>query len=166
MLLRKYEETDAIKILSWIDSERAFRLWSADRYGDYPITEDDVNDNYRQCAQNGDFYPMTLIDDNENIVGHLILRKSDKYSNVIRLGFIIVDNKIRGRGYGKLMIKCAIDYAKNKLNAKEISLGVFKNNESAYKCYCSVGFKEVEIEKSAYIFYEESWDCIEMILKE
>ena len=36
MNLRDYKESDAIEILSWIDSEREFRLWSADRYEKYP----------------------------------------------------------------------------------------------------------------------------------
>jgi len=107
---------------------------------------------------------MTLIDDNDKIIGHLILRNPGNEKNVIRLGFIIVDNKIRGKGYGKALINLAIKYAREELNASEINLGVFKNNESAYRCYSSVGFKETGIEKGAYDFNGESWDCIEMKL--
>ncbi len=36
MNLRPYKKEDAAKILSWIKNERAFRLWSADRYKNYP----------------------------------------------------------------------------------------------------------------------------------
>ena len=76
MELRKYEESDADKILSWINDERSFRLWSADRYTDFPIKPADINNNYNECMQNGIFYPLTFVD-NENIIGHLIIRYPD-----------------------------------------------------------------------------------------
>ena len=37
MKFRSYKEDDASIILSWISNEREFRLWSADRYENYPI---------------------------------------------------------------------------------------------------------------------------------
>ena len=42
--LRPYKKCDAKHIASWIKDERAFRLWSADRYEKYPVTPDDIND--------------------------------------------------------------------------------------------------------------------------
>lgn len=164
MYLRKYLETDAEKILSWIADERAFRLWSADRYGEYPITADEINKNYRECCENGGFYPVTLVDDDENVIGHLILRNPTEDKSIIRLGFIIVDNSIRGKGYGKKLLELAIRYAREELFAKEINLRVFKDNEGAYKCYTSVGFKEVGVDRNAYTFNDETWECVEMIL--
>ena len=165
MELRKYQETDAIEILKWTTNEREFRLWSADRYGKYPITPDDINNNYNECIKKIDFYPMTLVD-GEKIVGHLILRKPNPEENKIRLGFIIVDNTMRKKGYGKLLINEAIKYAKNELKAVEINLGVFANNENAYRCYKSVGFVEIGKEENALKFENETWECIEMVLKE
>lgn len=163
MNFREYKEDDAKQILSWIKDEREFRLWSADRYNTYPILPSDMNDNYIQCKKTSNFYPFTL-EDNGKIIGHIILRNPKENKETVRLGFIIVDNKIRGKGYGKELIKEAIKYAKEKLKAKEINLGVFTNNESAYKCYKSVGFNVVSIEKNMYEFYNEKWDCAEMSL--
>ncbi len=164
MELRKYRETDAIEILKWTTNEKEFRLWSADRYNKYPITPDDINNNYNECMKASDFYPVTLVD-GEKIVGHLILRKPNPEENKIRLGFIIVDNTMRKKGYGKLLINEAINYAKNELKAVEINLGVFANNENAYRCYKSVGFVEVGKEKDVLKFENETWECIEMVLK-
>jgi len=166
MYLRKYKESDADKILSWISTEREFRLWSADRYETYPIGPDDINLNYSRCSKADNFYPLILVDEKENIIGHLILRNPGENKEIVRFGFIIVDNKVRGKGYGKSLLNLAIKYAKEELSATEISLGVFKNNESAYNCYCSVGFKEVKAEKGAYMYEDEIWDCAEMILYE
>ena len=166
LCLRDYVETDAEKLLSWITDERTFRLWSADRYGEYPITPDEINHNYNECSKNGGFYPLTLIDDDGNVIGHLILRNPTEDKSIVRLGFIIVDNKVRGMGYGKKLLKLAINWARERLNAKEINLGVFKENIGAYKCYASIGFKEIGVEKSIYTFNDESWDCVEMTLKQ
>ena len=159
-MLREYKAEDAKEILKWIKNEREFRMWSADRYEKYPIEPEDINKNY---SKEENFYPMTLIED-EKIIGHLILRNPNGNKEVIRLGFIIVDSSIRGKGYGKKIILEAINYAKNELGAKEINLGVFTNNKSALECYKSVGFKIIEIQKDALKFYGEKWDCAEMVL--
>lgn len=161
--LRKYLKSDANTIIKWIADERALRLWSADRYGDFPIKTEDINNNYTKCVSNGNFYPMTLVDGNK-IIGHIILRNPAGNKDIIRLGFIIVDPAIRGKGYGKLIIKKAIEYAKNVLHAKEINLGVFANNTNAYNCYKAAGFKEISIDKNVMQFQNENWDCVEMIL--
>jgi len=165
MDLRKYIETDANEIIKWLKDERALRLWSADRYGDYPITAEDINNNYSECIMNSNFYPMTLVDGNK-IIGHIILRNPDKNKDIIRLGFIIVDPMLRGKGYGKLLIQKAIEYAKKELNATEINLGVFENNTNAYHCYKSAGFKEIKTEENTIQFYDESWNCVEMIYED
>lgn len=54
--------------------------------------------NYNICQKEGNFYSMTLVDNDEKIVGHLILRNSANDTSIVRLGFIIIDNKIRGKG--------------------------------------------------------------------
>lgn len=164
VLFRAYKKEDAKKILSWIKNEREFRLWSADRYDSYPATPNDINKNYSRSKEISNFNPMTLEDEGK-VIGHLILRNPGNDKEIIRLGFIIVDNSIRGKGYGKILINAAIKYARETLGAKEINLGVFLNNEGALHCYESVGFKIIKIEKNAYQFYDEQWDCAEMILK-
>lgn len=165
MNFRAYKEDDAKEILSWIKDEREFRLWSADRYNNYPAIPSDINDNYLECQKTQNFYPFTLEDEGK-IIGHLILRNPGEDKRMVRLGFIIVDRSIRGKGYGKKLINEAIKYAKEELGAKEINLGVFTSNKSAYECYKSVGFNVVDVEKDAYQFYNEQWDCAEMILEQ
>ena len=165
MLLGEYRETDANVILNWINSERGFRLWSADRYKSYPVTSEDINNNYQECMKSGDFYPLTLEDDGK-IIGHLILRDPDGSNSVLRLGFVIVDASIRGKGYGKKLLQETIKYAQDKFDIHRFSLGVFTVNESALKCYQSVGFRIIDTVKDSYKFYDESWDCAELVLRE
>lgn len=166
--LRQYKPKDAEAIVSWIKDERALRKWSSDRYGEYPITAEDINDKYLKC--NGDceeadnFYPMTAADET-GPVGHLILRYTNAEKTTIRLGFIIVDDSKRGRGYGKRMIQMAIRYAFDMLRAEKITLGVFDNNPSAYYCYKAAGFREIPMEQeSVFEILGEQWNCIELEL--
>ena len=164
MELRSYLEKDANIIITWIKNERELILWSADIYNTYPITANDINSFYKKCHVNKNFYPLTLIKD-DKVIGHITLRYPTKDKKIIRLGFIIVDPKYRGKKFGKEMIIQAMEYAKNNLGVEDFNLGVFENNISACKCYESVGFKQVHIEKEAYTFKGEKWNCIEMVLK-
>lgn len=165
--LRPYKPEDAKTIVSWIKDERALRKWSSDRYGEYPITAEDMNYKYLEC--NGDceeadnFYPMTAVDE-KGPVGHLILRYTNEEKTTIRLGFIIVDDTRRGMGYGKRMIQMAMQYAFDMLGAEQLTLGVFENNPSAYYCYKAAGFKEIEMEQDfVFEILGEKWKCIEMV---
>lgn len=55
MMLRDFTSTDANEIIKWIKNERKFRLCSADRYDKYPISSDDINNNYIECKKNKKF---------------------------------------------------------------------------------------------------------------
>lgn len=164
--LRPYKQQDAEAIVSWIKDERTLRKWSADRYGAYPITAEDINYKYLEC--NGDceepdnFYPMTVVDAN-GPVGHLILRYTDAAKTTIRFGFIIVDDHKRGLGYGKRMLQMAIQYAFDMLKAEKITLGVFENNTGAYHCYKAAGFREAPMEQELFLeILGEKWKLIEL----
>lgn len=162
--LRQYKKCDGNTIAGWIKSERALRMWSSDRYGDFPITADDINKKYYEnngdCDEADNFYPFVAFDD-EGLIGHLIMRYVDKSKSTVRLGYIIVDDERRGQGYGKKMLQMAVAYAFDYLGAERITLGVFEINESAYGCYSAVGFKETG-EISVRSPYGEDWRFIEM----
>lgn len=162
--LRPYKPCDALAITQWINSEYAFRQWSADRYETYPITPVDMNAYYDRDKNNENVWGMTAFD-NAGVVGHLTMRYPDSNKEEIRLGFVIVDNNKRGKGYGKEMLSLAIHYAFELLKVHKISLGVFENNISALKCYESCGFKKTALEKvESYKCMGEIWNCIEMEL--
>ena len=107
-------------------------------------------------------FPFTAIDNDGKIVGHIMLRYPDPSKTVIRFGFVIVDDQLRGKGYGKQMLQLAIQKAKNEFGAKKITLGVFDNNPSALHCYESVGFKITGAD--TYLIDGEEWTEKEMEL--
>ena len=153
MRLRPYKPCDATTILSWVKDEDTFRKWVTDRYPNYPITEAEMNHKYLEC--NGDcmepdnFYPMTACCEGK-IVGHLIMRFTDAQKTVLRFGFVIVDDSLRGAGYGKKMLLLALKYAFEIMKVRKVTIGVLENNPRAYHCYKAVGFRDVPMEVPEY----------------
>lgn len=159
IILKPFKDSDAEKIVNWIKDEFSFRQWSADIYGDYPIMPEVIIANYNKRKKAGAFFPFGAYEDG-NLIGHLIMRFNNGGGEV-RFGFIIVDTESRGGGYGKAMLKSAVEYAMTNFNAEKITLGVFENNPSAYHCYRAAGFCE-DGEPKFYTINNEKWKCIEM----
>ncbi len=165
--LRPYKPCDAETIISWCKDEESFRRWTSDRFDSFPITAEDMNKKYIEnngdCPDLDNFYPMTAFDES-GIVGSLILRFNNEERTVVRLGFIIVDDTKRGKGYGKKMVQMAARYAFEFLGAKKVTLGVFDNNPSAYHCYQAAGFEKTG-ESHHIPMLGETWTVLEMEMK-
>lgn len=160
--LRPYKKCDAKYIAQWIKDEETFRKWCADRFETYPICSEDINNHYSNFDDMDNFFQFTAFDES-GVVGHMIMRFTDDKYKIIRFGFVIVDDSKRGMGYGKEMLQLAIRYAFDILKVKKITLGVFENNPSAYCCYKSVGFKDVEMTKEIKLeFFGEEWKIKEL----
>lgn len=164
LTLRAYHPDDANVITTWLKSEYLTRQWCADRYERYPVTADDMNSYHQQYIDGQCSIALTMVD-GEEVAGYITLRIPADDSTEQRIGFVIVDDSKRGRGFGKSLVGKAVAYAFGKLGATKVSLGVFENNPAAIRCYESVGFRRVvrqEIE--SYDCLGETWNCIEMEL--
>ena len=132
--IRPYKPCDAKTIVTWFKDEVTFRKWSSDRWDSFPITDADMNkkyvDNNGDCSEQDNFYPMTAFDES-GVVGHFIMRFTDEKKSTLRLGFVILDETKRGKGYGKEMITLALKYAFEILKADKVTIGVFDNNTSS-----------------------------------
>lgn len=161
MTLRDFVEEDAQIIAGWLLSEEALYEWSADRFNKFPISGDDIIANYAPHLETGRFCPLTAVDDSGDVIGHFIIRyPKDDDDSLVRFGFVIVDPELRGKGYGKEMLRLGIAYVKENLTASRIDLGVFEKNESARRCYEAVGFKEYG--RSEYEMPIGTWSCVDM----
>ncbi len=157
--IREYKNTDAEIFISWITDERSFRQWSADKYEAFPPKSEEINAFYDSMKPQG--VRAFIFCDGGKEIGHFILRPLlDENIKTVRIGFIIVDSTIRGKGYGRKMLESAIEYACEEFGADRITLGVFENNPKALKCYESVGFSKW-CETTCTIDGEE-WKCLEM----
>lgn len=159
MIIRTFKKEDAPIILRWIKNKTDLRKWSTDRYRDYPATPDEMVQLYAP----DNMTPLTAEDENGNVIAHIAIRIPDTTKpQAVRLGFVIVDESLRGKGYGKELILQTIEYARKNLNATSISLGVFMNNPPALHCYESVGFRKIGLE--TYNIDGDTWEVIEMNL--
>ena len=123
MILRDFVKEDAPIIAGWIRSEDELYKWSADRFNKYPLSGDDINENYDPQIESGRFHPLTAVDNGGEVVGHFIIRypRADDDSSV-RFGFVIVNPAFRGRGYGREMLRLAIGYVKDNFPVLRIDL--------------------------------------------
>ena len=118
MKMRPYKPEDSQIICSWVKDEKVLYQWSADRIGKFPLTGNELNENYADRKVDVDFFPLTAIDEEENVIGHLFVLIPDvNVKTTVRFGFVIVTPKIRGKGFGKKMLELAIEYAKKELKA-------------------------------------------------
>lgn len=135
--LKKYQKSDAPFLLSWLQNEHTFRYWCTDTYRVFPPTAEEIHDFYASWGENIRIFTAF---DGEDPIGHITIRRLDKMASEWRLGFILVDENKRGRGYGKEMLNLAIRYAFDELNAAAITIGVFEENIAARALYEKLGF--------------------------
>lgn len=165
MKLRAYEQADAGIICQWLKSEKELYQWSADRFNKFPLTAQDINENYAPQIRTGRFFPLTALDEENHVIGHFIIRYPREDDNAsVRLGFVILNPAYRGKGCGKEMLRLGVRYAKEHLHAARVDLGVFANNDSAppKHCYEAVGFREFSRRECELPI--SVWECIDMEL--
>ena len=166
--LRPYKPSDAKSIVSWCKDEKTFLLWGGDRFGSFPISEDTMNHKYLcengDCTEEDNFYPVTAFDD-DGVVGHFIIRYLHGNNKILRFGWVIVDDTKRGHKVGQKMLRSGLKYAFEIMQADVVTIGVFENNNTAYKCYLSAGFHESKNQPNlAEIIHGEPWKIIELEL--
>ena len=76
----------------------------------------------------------------ERAVGLLDL-SVDKKKGDYNIEIVLIDRRYQGKGFGKFMLRFAVDYLK-KAGAKKLCIGVNRFNIPAQNLYKSVGFKE------------------------
>lgn len=81
----------------------------------------------------------------------------DSHDNSAFLGFVIVNDEMRGKGYGIKMLRLVKEYAFSVEGVEKIRLRVFDVNEAAVHCYKKAGFTAVEYEPEAFLFHAEKW---------
>ena len=153
--LRPYDMNDAETVLSWCSDEVTFYKWSAGALGAYPITK-------KQFEFVNNLMAFVAVNDDE-LVGFFTMRRPTESFDLLRFGFIIVDPEKRGKKYGRSMLQLGIRYAKEIFGAKKLSVGVFENNEAAYRCYRSLGFHDSASGKAEkYTILGEEWKYLEL----
>lgn len=156
--IRPYNASDADTILSWCRDEKSFYQWTAGILGDYPITRNEFG--FVESLM-----PFTAFDET-GLIGFFTLRNPNKSLNELRFGFVIVNPLMRGKGYGKAMLRLGLKFVFEIYGALKASLGVFENNLPAYYCYKAVGFYDIVPDTTeTYCILGEKWKCRELMIE-
>lgn len=147
--IRPYKSEDSKVIAEWIRDEDVFIKWGGELFGDFPITKDVIDSKYRNnngdCAEPDNFYPWVATNEDGRVVGHFIMRYINGDRKILRFGWVIVDDSIRGQGIGGRMIEAGLKYAFGIYGAEKVTIGVFENNDIAHNCYKRAGFRDREV---------------------
>ena len=156
MKLRPYiPRTDFDTIRTWITDERTHALWCANRIP-YPMEEEGFHRVLREAAERFGDCPFVAVEDDGTMAGFFCL-SLNRRTNEGMLKFVMVQPALRGKGYGKEMLRLAVQYAFYTWKTDAVYLNVFPENGQAVRCYESVGFTEEKTEPAAFRFRDEAW---------
>ena len=132
MQLLQATENDLAEVTSWIDSERACRLWAGPSVS-YPICLGVLVEEIEFRETNS---YIARIDNEISGFGQIL----DKSHGVNHLARIIVGPEFRGKGHGFQLLNSLVSIATK--NANTITLNVYRSNNVALDMYKKLGFNE------------------------
>lgn len=131
----------SIRKLEADDIEQVYKLLN--ELYDNKIEYDIFAKKYNEVLKDKSFYGI-IMEENSIIVGVLISRiinRLVKSKDILFIDDLIVDKKHRNNGIGKLLLKNAIEYAKEQ-KCQTLELTSYIDNESAHKLYEQIGFEK------------------------
>lgn len=159
---RPFCKNDAAIVASWVSSEEDYYKWCAGHLGSYPFSKDMLIEFEKNMRDTSRAFWMVACEDDRPF-GFIQIRYPEETNDIVRLGFVIIDPQVRGKGLSRQLLKSAIDYTFTFLNARKITLGVFEKNSRAFRAYVAVGFSLTKSTHSYEIMGEE-WVVNEMAL--
>lgn len=161
MRIRPYiESIDYEHIEKWVGDEKNHALWCANLIP-YPVTKENLHVFLEKTAVEWTDSAYVATENNGKTIGFFCY-SINVDDNTGFLKFVIIDHNLRGKGYGKEMLKLALQYAFEITGVKLVRLNVFDENIVAKHCYEKVGFIEESITKNVFTYKNESWDRCHM----
>ncbi len=107
---------------------------------------------YKESLKDDKFYGIVAIEDNK-VVGVLIsqiINRLVKKRNILFIDDLIVNEKYRNKGIGKLLIQVAINYATSK-DCETVELTSYILNVNAHRFYENNGFEKNHYKFKKYL---------------
>ena len=130
--LRAAVEADVEDLMRWFRNFNDVNIWGGPAFR-YPFTRETFFEDlqWHRMASFG------LFDASDKLAGFGQLYDRDQRIHLARL---VVDPAPRGRGLGRRLIELLMAAGRERYPHDEFSLFVYRANESAYRCYRSLGF--------------------------
>lgn len=87
----------------------------------------------------------------------------DRGTPVGFLASVMIDHKLRGKGYGKEVTRMALRYAFEFTGAESVQLTVFEENADAKRCYERIGFTD-RGSQMVHVHEDETWRLCTMAI--
>lgn len=155
MRLRPYKKSDFAYLQKWIGDARTHALWCTNRLP-FPLTEEVFQEMLESSEREWGSCGYTFTEDSGLPVGFLLYNVNEE-ENYGFASCVVVNNSLRGKGYGTQMLKRLLQYAFLITNVSEVRLNVFDVNKCAKKCYEKAGFSEDAFTEEVLMFEGESW---------
>ena len=161
MRIRPYSENlDFEYLKQWIGGEREHALWCANMIP-YPVTQENLRDFLLHAAKEWVNSAYMATEDDGTVIGFFCYSVNIK-NNEGFLKLIIIDDRKRGAGYGKKMLKLALRYAFEITGVDLVRLNVFTENAGAIRCYENVGFSVRVVAENVFPYKGELWSRCSM----
>ena len=157
MTLVPFDLSDAELLVDWVPDAEALFRWCGD-YIPWPLTVEGIARHLREVEMIRFF-----LEENGVKVGYMAIRKMSGTESRIQT-VLVSENAGRGRGYGKAMLRLAMEEAVLRFASTEFSLAVFEDNHRARNCYAALGFEVVARDPDGMRFEGKPWPLLEMRL--
>ena len=87
--------------------------------------------------------------EDDRCLGHVAFYQLDHRVRSAEFGIMLGEKSEWGKGLGRRVSQCVIDYGFEMLNLNRISLSVLRTNARAHSLYVSLGFKEEGVLREA-----------------
>jgi RimJ/RimL family protein N-acetyltransferase len=164
--LLPFTPADIDRLINWIPSLEALRMWTASSFG-FPLTREHLEGHMRESAELGDRLLFKAVDPDEGkVIGHIELGAIDHRNRSLRLGRVLLDPQARGRGLGTGMMRSALTLSfETMFQMHRVELGVFDVNPRAIACYERAGFRYEGMSRESFLAPgspERYWSIITM----
>ena len=158
IIIREMKEEDIQTVVSFLDdtSEDFMNQWGGGRWYKYPVTVEQVINQFHTRTENTRYF-VAVDSDTDEIVGSSELDFIDWENKNCAVCRYLIAPQHRNKGFGTETMKKLLDYAFSVLDMKRVNLTVFDFNISAHKCYIKAGFTEFARETR-----DNGWIAIKM----
>ena len=89
-----------------------------------------------------------------NVAAGLCVLLIDKANDLYEIDALLIDHRLQGRGYGDILLSCAVDKLVS-LGAKRIIVGLSADNAAAKRLYAKHGFTVFEEDEEELLMEKE-----------
>lgn len=163
--LEYFEPKDFDQLINWINSEELLINWAGSLFS-FPLTQSSMEwylGNTNNPEKSDALVYRVVEAESGETIGHISLGGISRKNRSARISRVLIgEERSKGKGYCKQMIKAVLKIGFEDLQLHKVSLGVYDFNSSALKCYQSAGFTIEGTMRDVLLHKEKWWSLIEM----